>query len=743
MVKKLFIFFFSLCSLYPIAHGQDMLQKLQSEYQGSKLQDPERFYRSGRYAQALFFNQQEDMAFHILKQEVQRASTLSESKYAAYLNTVLAINKMIAEEPAVAKQYITKARNLANRTSDLEIKGYVAYGHGWLLARQQQEGEAVKSLLEALGHLDKAPKSKTLGGRKSAVYKELTAIYANWNEFALQEKYSKLSLDLAREQQDPMAIFDGYMLLGYLYEQQYLTQTTELSYRNSAETYYLKALDTYLQNEGEMPIPSNLSFVANNLAHLYFKHFPRTYREKAISFAELARQKGEETKQYNLVASSYGIMAEMELQDGNAAKAKEYLLASLIAMNKSTVQDQQILMSIYESLAKASEEEGDYKEAIQYYKRYVETFSAFYDQEKLNLSKRLEAQYEKGKQEQQMATLTLESEKKEQQIRLMEALGLQQRQELENMTLIRANQSKELELSKLHTERQAQEIQLNKLEAKNKEQQIDLFQKELNLKDKLNTYYIALLLAFLLLLGLVLYAYRQRSKHLRQQIDLKNLELAQERQDAKIATLTALLDGQEQERARIARDLHDGLGGLLSGTKLHLSQLNEQLLQQNKMKMEKGITQLDMAVDELRRVAHNLTPDLLQKFGLLEALQEYARRMSNETLEIDVQFLYFRTPLPAESELLLYRIIQELVNNAIKHANPTQVIIQLVEEDNAYLVTVEDDGTGFDYLRQQGNSAGLLNIQSRVEFLKGVLHVQSDPGKGSSFEITFPKSTTI
>src|SRR5690606_38213288 len=337
---------------------------------------------------------------------------------------------------------------------------------------------------------------------------------------------------------------------------------------------------------------------------------------------------------------------------------------------------------------------GNYQEAINYYKEYTTLFTNVYDQEKLGIGKRLEAQYEKGKQDQELALLQVEAEKKEQQIQLMAALGIQQKQELENMRLIQDNQSKELEVSKLTAEKQFQEIQMSKLEAKNRAQEISNYQQEISLKDKINTYYIALMIAALTLLAVLFYAYTQRLKHMKQRENFHNLAIEQERQNAKISMLTALLDGQEQERARIARDLHDGLGGLLSGTKLQLSHLNDQTSVEIQEKMQKGITQLDMAVDELRRVAHNLTPDLLQKFGLQEALNDYASRMCHDNLEIDVQFLHFNNSMNPDQQLVIYRIIQELVNNAIKHAEPSQIIIQLVEEDSEYHITVEDDGKG-------------------------------------------------
>ncbi|WP_260509639.1 sensor histidine kinase [Empedobacter falsenii] len=263
---------------------------------------------------------------------------------------------------------------------------------------------------------------------------------------------------------------------------------------------------------------------------------------------------------------------------------------------------------------------------------------------------------------------------------------------------------------------------------------------ELNFKNKLNKYYIFSIIFFIALLALLLYALKQRNKHLKQREELYKLEIEQERQNSKISTLTALLDGQEQERARLARDLHDGLGGLLSGTKIQLTHLNDKIDNHSKKDMAKSIHQLDGAVDELRRVAHNLMPDLLLKYGLEEALKEYAIRMSNEQLDIDVQFLSYTNSLDKENQLLVYRIIQELVNNAIKHANAAQIIIQFVEDETNYSVTVEDDGKGFDMNNTKlTKSAGLHNIQSRIQFLKGQLNIHSEIDLGTSIEFQFPK----
>ncbi len=209
--------------------------------------------------------------------------------------------------------------------------------------------------------------------------------------------------------------------------------------------------------------------------------------------------------------------------------------------------------------------------------------------------------------------------------------------------------------------------------------------------------------------------------------------------NSKISTLTALLDGQEQERGRLARDLHDGLGGLLSGTKHQLSFLDFQKQDKVEDGIAKSIEQLDGAVEELRRVAHNLMPDLLMKYGLEVAIQDFASRVSNKSLTIHTEFINYQNPLSAEQELIVYRIIQELVNNAIKHAQTSEIIIQISQEQNTLNLTVEDSGKGMDLTQIDiRNTAGFHNIEVRIQFLKGKMNITSEPNIGTSIEIQIP-----
>lgn len=725
-----------------LVEGQQLVDKLANQYHSSKVNDPSKFYKAGKYAQALFFNQQPEKAIQLLEENLQQAQRFPDSKYAAHLCAILAMNNRILDREKESKRYIEHARVYAEKTTHKETKGYVSYCRGWLHARSNQQAEAVRQFLNALQQYDNAQPSESLLTRKASTLGELTAIYANWKEYELQEKYGKQALEIAIKLQDPAAIFEAYMMMGYLHEQQYVGSLQDDKLQTS-ERYYLKAIETYQKNKQNMVVSSNLSFAAINLANLYLHYFPDTYREKAIAYAEMALAQAQQSEQFSQVASAYGILADISIKNGNPERAKDYLLASLTAVNHDPLLDQTVVMSIYQHLSKIYEEEKNLPEALRYYKSYNEVFTRVYDTEKLEQGRRLEAQFEKERQQQQLLRMALESQQKEQQLSLMHVRTVQQQQLLQNMRLNEENQRKELELAHLEGQKKEQQLKLSRLEAQKREQEVLNFQNTISYKEKLNRYYGLLAAAFLLLLILLLYAYLQRAKGMQQQQKLHALALEQERQNSQISNLTAMLDGQEQERGRLARDLHDGLGGILSSTKLNLSHRIEKMNSVEKLHMQDSLLQLDSAVNELRRVAHNLMPDLLIKYGLQEVLQDYAKRMENDNLEIDVHFLHYTQRLSTESQLLVYRIIQELVNNAIKHAEADQLLIQLVEENNRIYVTIEDNGKGFDMNAiEQKKSAGLHNIQSRVQFLKGQLNIQSELNLGTTIEFDFPIQNT-
>jgi two-component system, NarL family, sensor kinase len=263
----------------------------------------------------------------------------------------------------------------------------------------------------------------------------------------------------------------------------------------------------------------------------------------------------------------------------------------------------------------------------------------------------------------------------------------------------------------------------------------------LSLKQKSTLNYILTgLIAALLLAGFL--GYRNlRHRHLlaKQQDILQQQQIRELEKDKQLVAVDSMLKGQEEERSRLAKDLHDGLGGLLSGVKFSLSNMKDNLVitPDNMTVFERSLDMIDTSIRELRRVAHNMMPEMLTKFGLDEALREYCITInSTKLLTVKYQSVGMGSRLDNSIEIIIYRIVQELLNNTMKHAGATEAFVQLIREGNRLNVVVEDNGKGFDVLRQENQTgAGLVNVRSRVDYLKGQLEIHSEPGRGTLVNI--------
>lgn len=273
-------------------------------------------------------------------------------------------------------------------------------------------------------------------------------------------------------------------------------------------------------------------------------------------------------------------------------------------------------------------------------------------------------------------------------------------------------------LYKLTAKKDAQEI-LEKYESSQKELKIKEQEAEITKQEnqKKTLILIAVALSGITLFGFLFF--RQRQKTQKQKI--VNLENEKEN-----IALRSLMSGEEQERSRIAKELHDGLGGLLAAAKMHASKKNND---------DKVIELLDTASRESRRISHNLLPESLIKKGLDKALHDFVNSINDsDLLKTDYQSINLEENLPQSLQLSVYRIIQELINNIIKHSGATEALIQLQQEHKKLIITVEDNGKGFSH-QQVNKGIGLQNIESRLSLLKGKLEIDSEDEKGTSVYI--------
>jgi two-component system NarL family sensor kinase len=212
--------------------------------------------------------------------------------------------------------------------------------------------------------------------------------------------------------------------------------------------------------------------------------------------------------------------------------------------------------------------------------------------------------------------------------------------------------------------------------------------------------------------------------------------------EKELAITQSILNGQEEERKRLAKDLHDGLGGLLSGVKVSLATVKDNMVmsEEGVQVFERSLNMLDNSIGELRRIAHNMMPEALARFGLVHAVKDFCDSISiSGVMSVSIQVVGAQRRLESSVEIILYRIIQELLNNALKHSEANKILVQLSFDVSSVMLTVEDDGKGFEKpLIENSSGAGWPNIKSRVAYLKGTIDVQTRPGEGTSFVIDVP-----
>ena len=288
------------------------------------------------------------------------------------------------------------------------------------------------------------------------------------------------------------------------------------------------------------------------------------------------------------------------------------------------------------------------------------------------------------------------------------------------LTVEKLKQITEME-TRFETAQKEQQIQLQQLQIENQQQRISN-QRMLG---------VAILTA-MVLLGLWLFSsYRNR-----QQLQLRQKQMVYQKQ-----LLANTITVQEQERRRIARDLHDGIGQQLTGLKMAWQQLASRLGSRTtgeaaQLRQMEGV--LNDTASEVRSLSHRMLPKALEAFGLVPAIEGLLEQsLSGIAYQFEQHGLEKR--LPQSVELSVYRILQELINNILKHAQASEVNVQLYKTQQQLILVVEDNGKGFD-VQQSANGHGLMNMASRAQAVGGAIHFESIPGEGTLATLTIPLS---
>jgi two-component system NarL family sensor kinase len=240
-----------------------------------------------------------------------------------------------------------------------------------------------------------------------------------------------------------------------------------------------------------------------------------------------------------------------------------------------------------------------------------------------------------------------------------------------------------------------------------------------------------LVLALAIVFFVLFYQKRMLANKLRQQ------QLESEYQQK---MLLASLQSQESERRRIAGDLHDSIGAMLSAVRVSLSTLVRKEAQiAPHVEQTKKI--LDETIDSVRRISRDLMPSTLEKFGLSFALKEMCEQYATVS-GVNIEFAQEGAPVPVDKskEVMIFRIVQEFFNNSLKHSAADRILLSMNWSPELNIV-IEDNGKGFDVREHQSKGLGLFNMENRARIIQAALNIESEPGQGTRAMLTIPMAS--
>ena len=589
-------------------------------------------------------------------------------------------------EPEIAKQYYRMANELSKK---LNYKlGRIKYITNYTFVLNMQ-GYFDSSLLLNLQSVELSRQIK------DSVYLAKT-LFNTGSSYRLKEDYEN-AVKYYEEGKKLFESFGDRRMIAQTYDILQNLFTGMKQFRKGLE-YGKKAIKELT----EIDNPAMLGTAYNNLGLNYINLLQldsaKTCFNQALAIAL-------ETNDQNMEVNAYLNMGDVFVQQGDYRSLKTYM-EKAVRISKE--------MNFYESEAIALKGLSFY---FQYSKNYASAKS--YADSALALTFKYDFRNERQKLYTHLSNLSYSV----QDIDKGQYYALQSNV-LGDSILNETIQKNTLEIEKKY-ETEKKENQIIKLEADQKVQQLLIKQ-----KSTLNYILIGAAISLFIVVLLSYRNYKQKQKLQQQRIS--EFETQQQ-----LTATEAVLKGEEQERTRLAKDLHDGLGGMLSGIKYSFNTMKGNLVMtpDNAQAFERSMDMLDSSIKEMRRVAHNMMPEALVKFGLDTALKDFCNDI-NLTGVLRISYLSMNVEnvmIDQTTAITVYRIVQELINNTIKHSGAANAIVQLTNSNNILSLTVEDDGKGFDKnLLNAAEGIGWSNIQNRVDFLKASLDVKTENGKGTS-----------
>lgn len=524
-------------------------------------------------------------------------------------------------------------------------------------------------------------------------YHQMGTIYYDLGKYNDAMEHMLLAVKWREKDKNEKGIADTYIWLGILCEKGFKDYNKSLGYYRQAMAIYNK-----------LGIEYELAYCYSNMGNVYYESAKYDsalfYHFKAIAINEKSEEKYSLGIEHNNVANVY-----TELKD--YSKAFLHLNKSLQYRQESG--DQQGIANVQHNLGSLYEKQARYSEALQSYQKGLE------------IAKQIDAKeliahcyFGLANVNEQLGNLKASIQ--------FHKLYQQQKDSMYNTDV--AEQLAQME-TKYETEKKDLELSKTNLQLTNTNLALN--------KKRTQTGVLAFALITVVVFG---YLFYNRYK-LKQRQKLYAEIIYQQDMRTK-----AIIEAEERERIRIAKDLHDGIGQQVSAVKMNLSAFEEYVQPgiASSDRYQVLLNMVDDAIKEVRAVSHNMMPNALLRFGLATAVREFIDKISvTGLLKCNLEVVGMDERLDGNTETVLYRVMQECVNNIIKHAQAKTISIQLIRHEKNLTLMIEDDGAGFDTAQvDKFSGIGLKNIISRVQFLNGTVDFDSHLGRGTTVVVEVP-----
>lgn len=543
------------------------------------------------------------------------------------------------------------------------------------------------------------------------------------------------AIEISKQLNDPHVLGMAYNNAGNNY--------TYMGNFNSAAEFFLNALKI-AESLGDLNTQQKYS---NNLASVFLS---LQEKEKALIYCNQSYQLAIQNKDSLGMASTLVNLAVAEILNNRTGIASNHL-NEVIKMGIA-LKDPSYVLDGYINLGDIEIKEKRFLGAKKYFEKALEILKTYpspdyelyihmgfaqcynhlqlYDKSNVHLNKGIAVAESLGALDELRRLYLLGSEINENVMNAVLALDFRKKYQVLNDSI---NNSE----TKNNIHRIEIEYQTAQKEKALAEQELLIANNNIELQKQTVLIYLTFSIVLALFSAIIIFIIIHRNK---QKANKEKLQFIQKQNELKI--LTAMVEGEEKERTRLAKELHDGVGGVLSAVKMHFSILkNENSLLKDPTKFEQGLSLLNYASQEIRAIAHNLSPYILLQYDLEKAILHFCESVKNNDLQVDCYILGDFPKFNKSFKQIIYRLVQELINNIIKHACASHAIVQLSYNENILSITVEDNGVGFKSDRLEG--IGWINLKQRVNELHGQLTLNSEPGNGTSVYMEFETSLFV